>query len=523
MGVEFTKPARDLMSEPTLPLGCVETELQFKKPHFSAGTQIGNYKCVSLLALTHLSEIWFARAVGNEEDHCVIKFTKNEQDGELQEYLERIQQMKCRQLVPVLECDETSDGYLFTRYPYYKRGNLKGPLSEQIIKSRVLPCLISSLKSLHTAELIHNDVKPENLFWSDDGNEVLLGDFGCVTQEKTGPRGYTLSYCAPELVLQKVTNKSSDWFSVGMTLAALAMGKPLLEVKNEQELKRAWEYGIECEAGSADFQRLVNGMLNIYEPKRRLGPKASQRFCDGEAFGTNAWETDKTQQKQAKALQPYVDYIPYDNPVIHVADISGFLDACITHWNQTVFYFGQGKLDAFLEKFDRKWFDECKRLRKKYINMDGAVCYISLLLSDKEFFVWRGVKYYSLLAMEQLMETNPKDIEVFVQDGLAYDFLRETGANEEQLAQMDILQQKSRTNPIPACKLFFQELKGDNGFEWKETIFFQIGDVLTWLENQIEDIDDEIEQLVLDDGFSVWMSYIGYSDIVTTIRERYDI
>ncbi|CAN7949576.1 unnamed protein product, partial [Ixodes pacificus] len=85
--------------------------------------------------------------------------------------------------------------------------------------------LLQGLKHLHDHNLIHLDIKPDNIFISNEGL-CKLGDFGLVVrldaaENRDDPVEGDARYMAPELMDGDFT-KAADVFSLGITILELA-------------------------------------------------------------------------------------------------------------------------------------------------------------------------------------------------------------------------------------------------------------------------------------------------------------
>jgi len=87
--------------------------------------------------------------------------------------------------------------------------------------------LANALCRAHKAGIIHGDVKPANIFVTDDG-QIKLGDFGIArfATQVSGSASLigTPAYLSPEQIKGEMQDHRSDIFSVGIVLYQLATG-----------------------------------------------------------------------------------------------------------------------------------------------------------------------------------------------------------------------------------------------------------------------------------------------------------
>ncbi|MCR4882705.1 MAG: protein kinase, partial [Clostridiales bacterium] len=84
--------------------------------------------------------------------------------------------------------------------------------------------ICSALVEMHARHYLHRDIKPQNILVSDDG-EYKLGDFGSAHRLSGGAsflsvKG-TLDYIAPDVFVGKMSDYSSDLYSLGLVLYQL--------------------------------------------------------------------------------------------------------------------------------------------------------------------------------------------------------------------------------------------------------------------------------------------------------------
>lgn len=99
----------------------------------------------------------------------------------------------------------------------------RGKLTERVTKFLITQILIA-LKHLHSKNIVHCDLKPENVLLSSDDEfpQVKLCDFGFarIIGEKSFRRSVvgTPAYLAPEVLRNKGYNRSLDMWSVGVII-----------------------------------------------------------------------------------------------------------------------------------------------------------------------------------------------------------------------------------------------------------------------------------------------------------------
>jgi TolB-like protein len=137
-------------------------------------------------------------------------------------------------LCTIFEIDETEDGRLFLAMPCYEGQTLKEklssgplPIDEALDIARQLA---SGLAKAHGRGIVHRDVKPGNVFLTEDGHAVLL-DFGLAklsgaTQlTRTGTTVGTPAYLSPEQSRGRETDARTDIWALGVVMYEMLGGR----------------------------------------------------------------------------------------------------------------------------------------------------------------------------------------------------------------------------------------------------------------------------------------------------------
>ncbi|XP_043276288.1 serine/threonine-protein kinase D1 isoform X2 [Venturia canescens] len=161
----------------------------------------------------------------------------------------------------------------------------RGRLSERITKFLITQILVA-LKHLHSKNIVHCDLKPENVLLSSnsDFTQVKLCDFGFarIIGEKSFRRSVvgTPAYLAPEVLRNKGYNRSLDMWSVGVIVYVSLSGTfPFNEDEdiNEQIQNAGFMYPPNpWKEISSDAIDLINNLLQVKQRKRYTVDKSLQ-------------------------------------------------------------------------------------------------------------------------------------------------------------------------------------------------------------------------------------------------------
>ncbi len=111
----------------------------------------------------------------------------------------------------------------------------EGPLHPELV-GRILDQLADALGQFHGRNLVHLDIKPQNLILEPDGTIKLI-DFGLAqpagpSQEMVGGTAFgTVAYLAPEQASGGAVSAATDVYSLGCVVHELLTGRPPFEAE----------------------------------------------------------------------------------------------------------------------------------------------------------------------------------------------------------------------------------------------------------------------------------------------------
>ncbi|TIC88664.1 Stk1 family PASTA domain-containing Ser/Thr kinase [Nocardioides sp. GY 10113] len=140
-------------------------------------------------------------------------------------------------VVAIYDQGQDADGTLYMAMELVPGHTLRDTITKEspMAPERALALLdpvLSALAAAHRAGLVHRDVKPENVLIADDGR-IKVADFGLAKAvsadtQHTATQGVligTVSYLAPELVVDGLADARADVYAAGVMLFELLTGE----------------------------------------------------------------------------------------------------------------------------------------------------------------------------------------------------------------------------------------------------------------------------------------------------------
>jgi eukaryotic-like serine/threonine-protein kinase len=146
---------------------------------------------------------------------------------------------------------------------------------------KALGQLVAGIQALHSAGILHLDLKSNNVLVTREGRVVIL-DFGLSREEEVLPSGRgaeslqgTPSHVAPEVVQGQAATEACDWYAVGVMLFEsltgrlpfLGSGRDMIHAKVRQEAPRPQAL---CPGLPGDLAQLCGALLRR-DPRERAG------------------------------------------------------------------------------------------------------------------------------------------------------------------------------------------------------------------------------------------------------------
>jgi serine/threonine protein kinase len=147
-----------------------------------------------------------------------------------------LDQLRHDQLVPVLDTqpDPHNPGYIVFTMPYYRQGSIRFALEQayrfSIHRAIDIACdFLTAIGHLHVNGLVHRDVKPDNVFLTDNLQGAVLGDVGIAARleadgKAPGGLGTTLFMPPDAFGPGSRVGPAMDIYCAGLTIFEMVNG-----------------------------------------------------------------------------------------------------------------------------------------------------------------------------------------------------------------------------------------------------------------------------------------------------------
>lgn len=190
--------------------------------------------------------------------------------------------------------------------------------------------ILDAVQYIHSCGIIHRDLKPENVLL-DDKMKIKITDFGTAKildsrikhinepskedenndindddsrHSRANSFVGTAEYVSPELLINKVTYKSSDLWAYGCIIYQLFVGRPPFKASNEyQTFQKIINLKYQFPSNFPPNARDLCERVLVLDPLKRLSidELKSHVFFDGMPWGKVLWKTNPPKLKPYKA------------------------------------------------------------------------------------------------------------------------------------------------------------------------------------------------------------------------------
>jgi len=251
------------------------------------------YKILSKLGSGSFGKVFLAENKYTKEKVAMKQIKKcNKEllsDGEIKDEIDILKGLDHPDIVRIIESFNTKDSYVLVT-EYCEGGELFDEVRNQLSETQIAVIfrqLLSGLAYLHSHNIVHRDLKLENILIQEKEKSKTTGedlfnikiiDFGTarIFNNNKKPQSIVGSsyYIAPE-VLRQNYNKECDLWSVGVILYMFIVGHAPFDGCDDEEITSNIQRGTykkddkRWKMASREVKDLIQRLL-VYNPKRRL-------------------------------------------------------------------------------------------------------------------------------------------------------------------------------------------------------------------------------------------------------------
>lgn len=312
MTSKFAKMLKDAISKPDVVVRPIN-QLQNQQP---------DYQLLSCISSGYTSKVYLAKHPANSNSLKVIKVIKKSTAGENIDYITTEHNIMTKSTCPFLAqllCSFQNHERLFFVMDYHGK-NLHYHLtkarrfSERICQFYAAEIVVA-LKYLHSHNLIHRDLKLENVLVDEYGHIKLI-DFGFSKQisdqdERTISFVGTPNYMSPEMITGDPHSFPVDWWALGILIYELLIGESPYDEDSQDLYSEILTYNFKStimslkQTFSHESSSLLVELLEK-DPSKRLGDD----MIEHHSFFHNIYWKDAASRRLKPEFRPSKETCP---------------------------------------------------------------------------------------------------------------------------------------------------------------------------------------------------------------------
>jgi len=426
----------------------------------------------------------------------------------------------CPFVADLIDYGFAGDSY-FEIYRYYVKGTLdkKGKCTISFMKDILIPNMNEGLRFLHTLGgkgIVHGDIKPSNIFLSDDETKIIIGDFGISSYMDQSGKLIDEIKGTPEYAPRTVsffgkTTKTLgyDYGALGLLLIKVATGHSLFEGLNTTEITKIWEAGLEIpESIESRLRRLIAGLL-IEDENKRFGYEEVKKWCEGEYVRILDQSIyTKEELSSNKDRDPLVFGI-FDNKVITVANFPELSEAISSHWEHAKKVIQREIFFDFIRQFSE---DLEKEVRGLCENKDKDIALFQIIYRtyQNQNLVYKGKDYGTAIDFVNALDDHLSEDQLkIIYGGLFEFYLKQNGYDQNviEITHSAIAIGNKNATFVPLVLYYLFQ---------KEKVYVIKNQTVQSLDGFIEALSqmdvEEIETITNDTKLLAWLYAKGYND-----------
>ncbi|WP_245788836.1 protein kinase domain-containing protein [Spirulina major] len=193
-----------------------------------------------------------------------------------------------------------------------------GVFSEQQIRELLID-LLGILDFVHSKNVIHRDVKPDNIIRRSSNQKLVLVDFGAakvlqqVQRTVTGTIIGAAEYCAPEQAMGKA-KFASDLYSLGVTCLHLLTRMSPFDLYDSNEMEWVWRDFLSGNSISDELGQILDHLIQQASNKRARSAQDVLQLLQPARTGAHPSQISQTILSEPETQQSLVQSQPSQIP-----------------------------------------------------------------------------------------------------------------------------------------------------------------------------------------------------------------